>query len=156
MPTIDPVKNLEYVKKSQARKKETLGAEAYNKIMADVEQKHRDKLKAKIGQDEYKRQQAEYMKAYRAKQRELKKNTGKSHNPKAVNTLTDAIRARKARKELLSLAIESANKTANKLSEIDKNSLYSQMATVGSNLTAIGEKMQQGPKAKRGRPSKSQ
>ncbi len=37
--------------------------------MADVEQKHRDKLKAKIGQDEYKRHQAKYMKAYRAKQR---------------------------------------------------------------------------------------
>ncbi len=105
MPTIDPVTNLEYVKKSQSKKKETLSAEAYNKIMADVEQKHRDKLKAKVGQDEYRRQQAEYLKAYRAKQRELKKNIGRS---KAVNTLTDAIRARKARKALLSLAIESA------------------------------------------------
>ncbi len=41
--------------------------------MADVKQKHRDKLKAKIGQDEYRRQQAEYMTAYRAKQRELKR-----------------------------------------------------------------------------------
>ncbi len=30
MPTLDPVKNLEYVKESQARKKEELGAEAYN------------------------------------------------------------------------------------------------------------------------------
>ena len=156
MPTIDPVKNLEYVKKSQSKKKETLGAEAYNKIMADVEQKHRDKLKAKIGQDEYKRQQAEYMKAYRAKQRELKKNMGRSQDPKAVNTLTDAIRARKARKEIQSLAIERANKTANKLSEIDKKSLYSQFATVGSNLEAIGEKLEQKPKVKRGRPSKSQ
>ena len=48
MPTIDSVKNLEYVKKLQSQKKERLGAEAYNKIMADVEQKHRDKLKAKI------------------------------------------------------------------------------------------------------------
>ncbi len=36
------------------------------------------KLKAKIGQDEYRRQQADYMKAYRAKQRELKKDMGKN------------------------------------------------------------------------------
>ena len=97
------------------------------------------------------------MKAYRAKQRELKKNMGRSQDPKAVNMLTDAIRARKARKELLSLEIERANKTANKLSGIDKNSLYSQIATVGSNLSAIGETMQQAPKAKRGRkPLESQ
>jgi hypothetical protein len=36
METLDPVKNL-YVKKSQSKKKEELGAEAYNKINADVE-----------------------------------------------------------------------------------------------------------------------
>ncbi len=38
MPTIDPVKNREYVKKSQAKKKETSGQEVYNKSNADVEQ----------------------------------------------------------------------------------------------------------------------
>ena len=65
------------------------------------------------------------MKAYRAKQRQLKKDVGKDH--KAISTLTDAIRARKAKKELLSLATEKANKTAN-----------------------------QAPKKKRGRPAKSQ
>ena len=54
MPTLDPVKNLEYVKKSQAKKKEELGAEAYNRINADVEQKHRNKLKATMGEAEYK------------------------------------------------------------------------------------------------------
>ena len=112
MPTTDPVKNLEYVKKSQMKKKETLGADAYNKINADIEQKHRDKLKAKIGQDEYKRQQAEYMKQYRANKKSLKLEVEKKQ--KSMNTLTDALRARKAKKELLSLAIENANKTANK------------------------------------------
>ncbi len=54
MPTDDPVKNLEYVKKSQTKKKEILGVYAYNKINADVEQKHRHKLKATIEIDEYK------------------------------------------------------------------------------------------------------
>jgi hypothetical protein len=58
MPTTHPIKNLEYVKKSQMKKQETQGAEAYNKINADAEHKvshkHRDKLKATIGKDELK------------------------------------------------------------------------------------------------------
>ena len=154
MPTLDPVKNLEYVKKSQMKKKETLGADAYNKINADIEQKHRDKLKAKIGQDEYKRQQAEYMKQYRANKKSLKLEVEKKQ--KSINTLTDAIRARKAKKELLSLAIENANKTANKLSGVDKASHIAQIAKIGNTLSAIGEKMQQEPRrSQRGRPLKS-
>lgn len=154
MPTTDPIKNLEYVKKSQLKKKEALGVVEYNKINANAEQRHRDKLKSKIGQDEYKKQQAEYMKAYREKQRQLKKDVGK--HQKAINTLTNAIKAKKARNELLSLAIENANKTANKLSEIDKISHLSHVATVGSNLSTIGERLQQPPKKKQGRPPKSQ
>ncbi len=70
MPTTDPEKNLEYVKKQQAKEKETLGIKESNRMNADVEQKHRDKLNAKIGENECKRQQADYMKAYRAKQRQ--------------------------------------------------------------------------------------
>ena len=104
MPTRDPEKNLEYVKKSQARKKDVLGLTEYNKINADTEQKHRDKLKATMGIDEYKRQQAEYMKEYRAKQRELKK--GIDRKQKSLNILTDAIRARKARAEVNKLRDE--------------------------------------------------
>ena len=106
MPTRDPQKNLEYVKKSQARKKDVLGLTEYNKINADTEQKHRDKLKATMGIDEYKRQQAEYMKEYRAKQRELRR--GIDNKQKSLNTLTDAIRARKARAEANKLRGEKA------------------------------------------------
>jgi len=47
MPTKDKEKNLEYVNKSQAKKKVALGVEKYNKINAETEQKHRDKLKTK-------------------------------------------------------------------------------------------------------------
>ncbi len=36
-PTFDSEKNLEYVEKSQAKKKEDLGADTYNKMNADVE-----------------------------------------------------------------------------------------------------------------------
>ena len=32
MPTTDPVKNLRFVKETQARKKERIGVEAFNKI----------------------------------------------------------------------------------------------------------------------------
>ena len=95
MPTKDPQKNLEYVKKSQARKKEALGLTEYNRITADTEQKHRDKLKATMGIDEYRKEQAEYMKKYRAKQRALKVEIEKKQ--KAYTTLTDAMRAKKAR-----------------------------------------------------------
>ena len=121
MPTTDPLKNLEYVK-SQAKKKDALGVKEYNKINADAEQRHRDKLKATIGTEEYKRQQAEYMKEYRAKKKALQKDVEKKQ--KSINTLTDAIRARKARQELLLLA---------KAKEL---------------------KMKETPKKKRGRPSK--
>jgi hypothetical protein len=48
-----------------------LGADAYDKIDENIAQVHRDKLKAKIRQDEYKRQQAEYMKQYRANKNHL-------------------------------------------------------------------------------------
>ncbi len=64
------------------------------------------------------------------------------------NTLTGAIRAKKARKELLSLAIGSANRTAIKLSETDKTSKSLQNATVGSKLSKKGERLQQVPKNK--------
>lgn len=119
MPTIDPIKNLEYVKKSQAKKKEELGAETYNRINADVEQKHRNKLKSTIGETEYKKQQAEYMKEYRRKQAQLKKELEKKQ--KSINILSDAIKTKKAKKEIITAAITKANKTADKLSEIGKN-----------------------------------
>jgi hypothetical protein len=97
MPTTDKDKNIEYVKRSQAKKKEVLGVIEYNKINADNEQRHRDKLKNTLGTEEYKRQQAEYMKEYRKKQAEQKKRE------KSLNILSDAIKARKARNELQKL-----------------------------------------------------
>jgi hypothetical protein len=110
MPTTDKDKNLEYVKKSQAKKKEVLGAKEYNKINADNEQRHRDKLKITLGTEEYKRQQAEYMKEYRKKQAEQKKRE------KSIITLSDAIKARRARQELQKLEKDKQEiKTVNKM-----------------------------------------
>ncbi len=65
----------------------------------NAEQRHRDKLKAKIREDEYKRQQADYMKAYRARQRQLKKDVGKNQN--AINTLTNAMVAKKSKTRII-------------------------------------------------------
>ena len=53
MPTRDPSTNVEYVKKSQSKKKEALGIKEYNRINADTEQRHRDKLKTSLGAEEY-------------------------------------------------------------------------------------------------------
>ena len=83
MPTTDPAKNVEYFKRSQAKKKEVLGETEYNRINADAEQRHRDKLKAK----------QEKMNIIDNKQRQLKKDVGKVQ--KVISTLTDAIKAKK-------------------------------------------------------------
>jgi hypothetical protein len=128
MVTKDPQKNLEYVKKSQARKKDVLRLTEYNKINADTEQKLRDKLKATMGIEEYKKQQAEYMKKYRAKKSELKRDMqGKQTS---FNTLTDAIRARKARTEMNKLRDE--KKVKNDVSSI-LNSIIDAVLVVSKN-----------------------
>ncbi len=58
------------------------------------------------------------MKQYRANKKALKLDVEKKQ--KSVNTLTDAIKARGTRNGLQTLAIEQANKTADKLTEIGK------------------------------------
>ena len=128
MPTKDPVKHLEYVKKSQARKKEALGLIEYNRINAETEKKYREKEKATKGEAEYKKKQAEYMKEYRAKQRALKIEIEKKQ--KSSNTLTDAIRARKARMEMNKLRDE--KKVKNDVSSI-LNSIIDAVPVVSKN-----------------------
>ena len=94
MPTKDPVKNREYVKKSKEKKKEQIGAEEYNKYFVAIENKHRTNKKEKMGVEEYKKEQAEYMRQYR-----LKKKGGEK-KASAYNTIGSYIIARKAREEL--------------------------------------------------------
>ena len=72
MPTTNPEKNREYVKKSNEKKKSQLGAEEYKKYFAENERTYRTNKKEKIGVEEYRKQQAEYMKEYRAKKKEEK------------------------------------------------------------------------------------
>jgi hypothetical protein len=42
MPTADPVKNLKFVKESQALKKELIGVEEFNRIHSQEQSKYRD------------------------------------------------------------------------------------------------------------------
>ena len=69
MPTTDPEKNREYVRRSNEKKKAQWGNEEYKKYFATNEQKHRVNKKKGIGNEEYKKQQAEYMRQYRAKKK---------------------------------------------------------------------------------------
>jgi hypothetical protein len=107
MPTRDPVKNLEYVRESQQKTKEAIGVEAFNNIHSSAQSKYRNNLKQANGLDEYKKQQAEYMKEYRAKQRQMKQEALKKEN--ALKVLTDAIRFRKAKQEMTLLKQKKAD-----------------------------------------------
>ncbi len=59
--------------KNHDQRKKKLGIKEYNKINADTEQRHRDKLKTSLEEEEYKKQQAEYHKEYRAKNKTIKR-----------------------------------------------------------------------------------
>ena len=97
MPTTNPEKNREYVKASNMKKKEQIGEEEYNKYFANNQQKYRDNKKSTDEKAElYKKQQAEYMKQYREASKTI---TDVKTNAKNVST--NAIKARKARNELL-------------------------------------------------------
>ena len=101
MPTTNPEKNREYVKASNMKKKEQLirtkgqeeGEKEYNGYFAENQQKYRDNKKETEEKAElYKKQQAEYMKQYRAKKKQEKG---------AVNSIVDYIKASKARRDYM-------------------------------------------------------
>jgi len=147
MPTTNPEKNREYVKASNMKKKEQLirtkgeeeGVKEYKGYFANNQQKYRDNKKETEEKAElYKKQQAEYMKQYRAKKKAAKNvvvdankinMTDADKRANAINILTNAIRARKARESLLDKAIIQAEKTSNKLTKIYKDV----MPTVNAN-----------------------
>ena len=111
MVTTDPAKNLEYVKKSQMKKKEMIGIDKFKEIHAGEQQKHRDNLRKEKGEEAYKKQQAEYMKAYRAskKAQQQPKQQPKQEFNKFANTLQNAFRNKLARNEVLKLKQDKAN-----------------------------------------------
>jgi hypothetical protein len=111
MPTTDPIKNLLYVKKSQALKKEMIGIDAFKEIHAGEQQKYRDNLRKEKGEEAYKRQQAEYMKAYRASKKAAKAQQPQQLDIKtpAANILQNAFRTKLARNAVLKQKQDKAN-----------------------------------------------
>ena len=117
MPTTIAEKNREYVKKSQEKRKASVGVEQFNKDHTAAQMKYKEKVKSQ-DIDKFRKEQADYMKEY-MKQRRLREKQEKKKGV-AMTTLADAIRARKARKELQARAIERATGTAEKLGNIAK------------------------------------
>ena len=73
MPVTDLEKNRAYVAKHRAMQKANEDTKKqYNELNAGYIKKHRDMEKDKIGEDEYKKKQNEYMKKYRAQKKQEK------------------------------------------------------------------------------------
>ena len=76
MPVTDLEKNRAYVAKHRAMQKANEDTKKqYNELNAGYIKKHRDMEKDKIGEDEYKKKQNEYMRKYRA-QKETRETNG--------------------------------------------------------------------------------
>ena len=99
----DPVKNREYVAKHRAKKREAIGSIEYKKEQAQEMRNYRTSLKIENA-EEYLKNNATYMREYRARKKL------EDDKKKAINTLTDAIRARKARAELAKLKTDKETK----------------------------------------------
>ena len=119
MPTTDPIKNLMYVKKSQALKKEIIGIDAFKEIHAGEQQKYRDNLRKEKGEEAYKRQQAEYMKAYRASKKAAKAQQPQQLDVKtpAANILQNAFRNKISRNAVLKQKQDKANELISQINQ---------------------------------------
>jgi hypothetical protein len=119
MPSTDPIKNLMYVKKSQALKKEMIGIDAFKEIHAAEQQKYRDNLRKEKGNDEYKKQQAEYMKAYRQAKKAAKAQQPKQLDIKtpAANILQNAFRNKISRNAVLKQKQDKANELISQINQ---------------------------------------
>ena len=117
MPTTDPVKNLMFVKASQARKKENIGIEEFNKIHSKEQSKYRDNLRQKQGEEEYKKKNADYMKAYRLAKKALKQQQQPDIKTPAANILQNAFRNRLARKAINKAKQDKANELISQINQ---------------------------------------
>jgi len=127
MPTRDPEKNKQYVAKHRAMmkaKEET--KKEYNKLNASYYAKHASQLKEKLGTDEYNKEKAEYMRQYRAKQKQAQQNIINSQ----ATILQSAIRNKLARKALLQQKQIKANEVVSKINQENKQSLINKLNAV--------------------------
>ena len=115
MPTTDKVKNLMFVKASQAKQKEEIGIEAFNKIHSQEQSKYRTNLRQKQGEEAYKKKNADYMKAYRLAKKALKQTQQPDIRTPSANVLQNAFRNKIARNTILKAKQERQLKDTNEL-----------------------------------------
>lgn len=136
MPTTDPIKNLRFVKESQARKKEQIGIEEFNKIHSQEQSKYRENLRIKQGEEEYKKKNAENMRAYRLAKKALKQQQQpqqQDNRRPAANVLQNAFRNKIARNAVLRLKQAKANEV---ISQLNKEKQISNMNDLKLKLNA--------------------
>jgi len=131
MPTRDPEKNKQYVAKHRAMMKANEETKKeYNKLNASYYAKHASQLKEKLGTDEYNKEKAEYMRQYRAKQKQAQQNIINSQ----ATILQSAIRNKLARKALLQQKQIKANEIISSINQQRQQSLFNKLnASVMSN-----------------------
>ena len=147
----DPEKNKQYVAKHRAMmkaKEET--KKEYNKLNASYYAKHAENKKKKLGTEEYNKEKAEYMREYRAKQKQAQQQI---NNTKAT-ILQSAIRNKLARKALLQQKQNKANEVVSKINQENKQSLINAVVMTSDILNNLFEKPYPVVKKQVGRPRK--
>ena len=116
MPTENKELNLKYVKKSQAKKKELIGTEEFNRIHNEKQKIYRQNIINHKGIDVVRKEKSEYMRLYR-----LKKKQEKERN-EAVVKIQNAFKGHKARNEVINKFNEKYTpKLQNPIDFINKN-----------------------------------
>lgn len=164
----DREKNKVYVAKHRAMKKANEETKKqYNELNASYVQKYRQVEKETLGEEEYKKKQAEYMKQYRAQKKSQQKQVEQKQaeqnqaiikiqnairNKRAIekvsglyvekkaNIIKDALKARKARKEVLSLKMDKANELVSQINQA-KQEKEQEIAKNKLNALAMAEEM---------------
>lgn len=134
MVTTDPIKNLKFVKESQARKKERIGIEEFNRIHSNEQSKYRENLRLKQGEEEYKKKNAEYMKAYRLAKKVLKQQQQPDIKTPAANILQNAFRNKIARKAIIKAKQDKANEI---ISQLNQQRQLTNMNELRTKLNAV-------------------
>ena len=129
MPTNDPIKNREFVKKSQAKKKASIGAEEFNRIHNEKQAIYRQNLINQKGIEQVRREKAEYMKAYRLKKKQEKqKNDEEENKNKNIIKIQSAIRNRIAVNDVARRYVDKRINLVNKSASLIQNNFKIKLA----------------------------
>ena len=122
--SIDAAKNREYVARFRAKIKANDDTKIeYNEANLSYFNKHVAKKKESIGTDVYNKKRADYMKEYRAKQKQIQQQTNNTN----ATIIQSAIRNKLARNAVLQLKQDKANDVVSKINQENKQSLINKL-----------------------------